>query len=69
MNLLFFHLEMQFGADIILVANNEVDLKSFLESCGYRDIEFSDLQEQYGKCNLKSNLGRELAKCFYITKV
>lgn len=30
MNLLFFHLEVDFGKDLILVANNEVDLKDHL---------------------------------------
>lgn len=69
MNLLFFHFEEQFGSDIKLVANNEVDLEAHLISLGHTNIEFSDLRSDYGTCSFKTIFGRETAKCFYITKI
>lgn len=69
MNLLFFHLEVDFGTDIKLVANNEVDLREHLTSLDYTKIEFSDLQDSYGTCSLHDQYGRQTAKCFYIKKI
>jgi hypothetical protein len=69
MNLLFFHLEVDFGEDIKVVANNEVDLEQYLIDKGFTSIEFSDLRTNYGTCSLKNLYGRETAKCFYITKI
>lgn len=70
MNLLFFHLEVNFGEDLRLVANNEVDLENHLMERGFTNIEFSDLRTNYGTCSLKDKLGyRETAKCFYVTKI
>jgi len=69
MNLLFFHLEIDFGTDIKLVANNEVDLEQHLLSLGYTNIEFSDLRSNYGTCSLKNQYGRETAKCYYVNKI
>lgn len=69
MNLLFFHLEKQFGTDIRLVANNEVDLEAHLIAQGYTNIEFSDLRTDYGTCSLRNQYGRETAKCFYVSKI
>ena len=69
MNLLFFHLEVDFGEDIKVVANNEVDLEKYLIEKGYTNIEFSNLRTDYGTCSFKNLYGRETAKCFYITKI
>jgi hypothetical protein len=69
MNLLFFHLEVSFGNDIKLIANNEIDLEQHLISVGYTSIEFSDLKTSYGTCSLKDQYGRQTAKCFYVTKI
>jgi hypothetical protein len=69
MNLLVFHLEVDFGEDLRLVANNEVDLENYLIEKGYSFIEFSDLRTNYGTCSLKNQYGRETAKCFYVTKI
>ena len=70
MNLLFFHLEVTFGSDIQLVANNEVDLENYLISRGFTNINFSDLRSSYGTCSLKKELGyKEVAKCFYVIKI
>ena len=69
MNLLFFHLEIDFGTDIKLVANNEVDLEQRLISLGYTNIRFSDLRADYGTCSLENQYGRETAKCYYVTKI
>jgi hypothetical protein len=54
MNLLAFHLEVDFGEDLRLVANNEVDLENYLIEKGYSNIEFSDLRTNYGTCSLKN---------------
>lgn len=69
MNLLFFHLEVDFGEDIKILANNEVDLENHLIEKGFTSIEFSDLRTDYGTCSLKNQYGRETAKCFYVKKV
>lgn len=69
MNLLFFHLEVSFGEDIKIIANNEVDLEQHLLQAGYTNIEFSDLKNSYGTCSLKNQYGRETAKCFYVIKI
>ena len=69
MNLLFFHLKEDFGQDLRIAANNEVDLEAHLISLGYTNIEFSDLRSDYGTCSIKTMFGRETAKCFYITKI
>ena len=69
MNLLVFHLEADFGSDLMLVANNEVDLENYLIEKGFHSIEFSDLRTSYGTCSLKNQYGRETAKCFYVTKI
>jgi hypothetical protein len=70
MNLLFFHLEVHFGQDIRLIANNEVDLKIHLEELGFKKIEFTDLIYGYGTCALTDQDNeREHAKCFYVKKV
>lgn len=69
MNLLFFHLEVPFGTDIKLVANNEVDLEAHLTAEGYTSIEFSDLRSGSGTRSLRNQYGRETAKCFYVSKI
>ena len=69
MNLLFFHLEVDFNDDIKLVANNEVDLENHLTELGFTNILFSDLRTDYGTCSLKDQYGRQTAKCFYIKKI
>ena len=69
MNLLVFHLEVDFGTDLKLVANNEVDLENYLIEKGYSSIEFSNLRTNYGTCSLKNQYGRETAKCFYVSKI
>ena len=53
MNLLVFHLEVDFGEDLRLVANNEVDLENHLREKGFTNIKFSDLRSSYGTCSLK----------------
>lgn len=68
-NLLFFHLEVDFGEDIKIVANNEVDLEQYLISAGYTNVQFSDLRTSYGTCTLKNMYGTETAKCFYVNKI
>jgi len=69
MNLLFFHLKKDFGEDVKLVANNEVDLENYLINKGYTNIEFSDLRSSYGTCSLKDMYGKETAQCYYVTKI
>lgn len=70
MNLLFFHLEVHFGQDIRLVANNEVDLKDHLVGLGFKDINFDNLLTDYGECGLTDQYNeREYAKCFYVKKI
>ena len=71
MNLLFFHLEVQFGTDIKLVANNEVDLEQYLiKEKQFLQVEFYDLKSDYGTCILKDHFGnKEIAKCYYVTKI
>lgn len=69
MNLLFFHLQIDFDSDLKLIANNEVDLENYLIEKGYTNIEFSDLKTDYGTCSLKNQYGKETAKCFYVEKV
>ena len=68
-NLLFFHLEEDFGANFKVVANNEVDLQEYLVEKGYSNIKFSDLETSYGTCQLKDMYGNQTAKCFYIKKI
>lgn len=68
-NLLFFNLEVPFGEDIKIVANNEVDLEQYLISAGYSSISFSDLRTNHGTCQLKNMYGTETAKCFYVNKI
>lgn len=70
MNLLFFHLEVNFGTDIKVVANNEMDLAEYLSSLGFTNLKFEDLDTEYGTCSLtdKENY-KELAKCFYVKKI
>ncbi len=69
MNLLFFHLEINFGEDLKLIANNEVDLENHLVERGFTNIKFEDLRTSYGTCSLKDQYGTQIAKCFYITKI
>lgn len=70
MNLLVFNLEVDFGEDIKVVANNEVDLEQYLIDKGFTNIEFRDLRTNYGTCDLKDKLDyRVTAKCFYVTKI
>lgn len=70
MNLLFFHLEVDFSESIILIANNEVDLENELIELGFTDIYFSYLKNDYGTCSLKDKFGNsEVAKCFYVKKI
>lgn len=70
MNLLVFHLEADFGEDLRLVANNEVDLESYLLEKGFKYINFSDLRTKYGTCSFRDGLNHiETAKCFYVTKI
>lgn len=68
-NLLHFHLENDFGDDLIVVANNEIDLEEHLNSLGYTDVRFYDLQRSYGTCTLKNQYGTETAKCYYVKKI
>jgi hypothetical protein len=68
-NLLFFHLEIDFGEDIKFIFNNEVDLQEYLVEKGYSNIKFSDLETSYGTCQLKDMYGNQTAKCFYIKKI
>ena len=42
MNLLVFHLEVDYGEDLRLVANNEVDLENYLIEKGFNSIEFTN---------------------------
>lgn len=69
MNLLVFNLEEEFGDNLRLVANNEVDLENYLIEKGYNSIEFNDLRTYYGTCSLKEKYGRVTAQCFYVTKI
>jgi|TARA_R110000782_G_scaffold264883_3_gene358298 hypothetical protein len=70
MNLLVFHLEANFGEDLKIVANNEVDLEDYLIKKGFKDIKFSDLRENYGTCSFRDGLEyKETAKCSYMTKI
>lgn len=70
MNLLYFHLKVEFGGnDIKVVANNEVDLENYLKDKGFTSIEFSDLRTDYGTCSVKNMYGRETADCYYVTKI
>jgi hypothetical protein len=69
MNLLVLHLENDFGEDLRLVANNEVDLENHLVTLGYTEIKFSDLRTHYGTCSMKTMYGRETAKCVYCQKI
>lgn len=69
MNLLVFHLETDFGEDLILVANNEVDLESHLIEKRFTNIKFTDLRTNYGTCSLRNQYGTDTAKCFYVTKI
>ena len=69
MYLLFFHLEVDFGEDIKIVANNEVDLENYLKEKGFTNISFSDLRQSYGTCCLSDEYGTQTAECFYINKI
>jgi hypothetical protein len=70
MNLLVFHLEADFGENLRLVANNEVDLENHLIERGFKDIKFTDLRTNYGTCSFRDKLDyKETAKCFYATKI
>jgi hypothetical protein len=72
MNVLVFHLEVDFGEDIDIVANNELDLIEYLEKeHNFSDIQFSDVTKPYGTCSFKNNFynTREVAKCFYSKKI
>ena len=69
MNLLVLHLEVDFGEDLRIVANNEVDLEQYLRDKGFENIEFNDLRATYGTCQMRSQYGTETAKCFYVTKI
>ena len=68
-NLLYFHYERDYNDDIILISNNEVDLKQHLATLGYTNIKFLDLQSECGTCSFKTMYGLEIAKCFYVTKI
>lgn len=65
-NLLVFHLEVDFGDDIRVVANNEKDLESFLIDKSFKAISFLDIDRDYGTCHLSDQYGRQTAKCFYV---
>lgn len=70
MNLLFFQLEQSWGDDVILVSNNEQDLRDHFLSRSYQEATFYNLDKSYGVCLLKDQNGeRQQAKCFYIKKV
>lgn len=71
MNLLIFDLEVDFGEDIQVVANNEHDLRDYLsKQHGFTNITFNDLDCSYGTCQFKDALGySETAKCKYAKKV
>lgn len=69
MNLLLFYLEVDFGEDIKVVANNEVDLENYLIEKGFTNISFSDLRQSYGTCSLNDQYGRQTAECFYVNKI
>lgn len=70
MNLLFFHLEVDFGEDLKLIANNEIDLENYLIQRGFKGIKFEDLRTSYGTCSFKDGLNyKETAKCFYVIKI
>lgn len=69
MNILIFKLEIDFGEDILLAANNELDLRDELEKKGFTDIKFEDIEFPYGKCYLKDLYGTEVADCYYVKKV
>jgi hypothetical protein len=69
MNLLIFHLAVDFGEDLTLVANNEVDLENHLIEKGFTNIKFEDLRTTYGTCTFRTQYGTEVAKCFYATKI
>lgn len=65
------HLEVDFGEDLRLSANNHLDLTEYLLQKGYSNIRFSDLESTYGTCSFKQK-GWEntvVAKCFYTEKI
>ena len=66
MNKLYFNLERDFNTNIVLIANNEVDLENHLISLGYTNISFSDIRHDYGTCSLKDVYGSYIAKCYYV---
>ena len=67
MNKLYFNLERDFNTNIVLIANNEVDLENHLISLGYTNIYFSDIRhDDYGTCSLKDVYGSYIAKCYYV---
>jgi hypothetical protein len=66
MNKLYFNLERDFNTNIVLIANNEVDLENHLISLGYTNISFSDTRHDYGTCSLKDIYGSYTAKCYYV---
>lgn len=68
-NILIFLYEEDFGTDIRVFANNEIDLREFLLEKGYTDINFSDLESFYGTCSFRDQYGIQVAKCFYIASV
>jgi hypothetical protein len=69
MNLLVLHLENDFGEDLRLIANNEVDLENHLNTLGFTDVRFSDLRAHYGTCQMKDTYDSYTAKCIYCKKV
>ena len=70
MNVLVFKYTPDFGQNIELVANNELDLKDYLEKeYDFNDIEFHDLHEYYGYCSFKTIYGRESVSCYYSKKI
>ena len=69
MNLLYFHLEVDFNDPISLISNNQMDLENHLVKLGFWGISFSDIDKYYGTCTVNTQYGREIAKCYYIKKI
>lgn len=68
-HLLVLHLEIDFGEDLMVSANNELDMREYLTKEGWTDIEFRDIESNYGTCSMENMYGIETAKCFYVEKI
>lgn len=67
-NVLVFNYNPNFGEEINLVANNQLDLENYLiENYNFSNIKFEDIERPYGICTFKERLYEniETAKCFY----